>query len=304
MLGIVSQVINAIVNHIPAFFIVAGILFLFLALFDVDIKPPTVKPASKLDSVRKMSIGLGILFVLVGLPFQILPSVASNSQGASPNLTATVRSTPTAPAISTSQDVLPSRLIPAGQQPVINDPLKDNSGGYEWDIQDDANGSCNFVQGHYLLNAPAGVNNGVGCQAESPRGTFGNFVYQIQMIILMGIDNDSAGAGPTFRTNTSGTGQQYQVLFDVNGNWQVSTDVKPLTGGSCANPCPHFHTGWNQVNTITLRASGNFIQIQINGYDLGSYTDNTYSSGAIGVQMDPGTDSSSVAFSNVQVWQL
>lgn len=303
-----NQIVDAIVTHIPALLIAVAILFIFLALFDIDIKPPTVKVTEKFNSTRKFIIVVGGILFIVGLPLLLFPSFPSSGQAAHPKSTATLQTNPTRVATNTPtsspHNDFASNLIPANQQPVINDPLKDNSRGYNWDIQSDAHGSCNFAQGRYLLTAPAGLDNGVGCQAEAPQGTFSNFVYQIQMTILSGANNDQSGAGPTFRTNTAGNGQQYQVLFDAQGDWQVSTDAQSLNGGTCANPCPHFHTGFNQPNVITVRAAGNFIQIQINGYDLGTYTDSTYSSGAIGVQMNPGTENSSVAFADVRVWQL
>lgn len=94
-------------------------------------------------------------------------------------------------------------------------------------------------------------------------------------------------------------------------NWQVTaasggSGTRVLTSSSktCNSPCPYFHKGFNQPNFITIQASGNSIQVQINGYTLGSYIDNTYASGFIGVEMSPGTSNGSVAFSNVRVWQL
>lgn len=312
MSTIITQIIEEILSHIPVLFIATSILLFFLALCNIDIKPPTIKMVDKFNSVRITSICLGSLFLIIGLLLLFLPSFPSagfrsgltsttNSQGKTPGaivITPLGTKTPSAP-----QDDSASSLIPAGKQPVINDPLKDNSEGYQWDVQSDANGNCDFVQGHYLLTERGG-DSGIGCQAEDPTGTFRNFVYQIQMTILTGVDNGQAGAGVTFRTNTSGTGQQYQVLFNVNGIWEIGTDAKDFVGGMCANPCPHFHVGLNQSNYITVRASNNLIQVQINGYDLGSYMDSTYTSGAIGVQLSPGTDNSSVAFSNVRVWQL
>lgn len=227
-----NQIVDAIVTHIPALLITVAILFVFLALFDIDIKPPTVKVTDKFNSTRKVIIVIGGILFIIGLPLLLFPSFPSFGQVAHPKSTATIQINPTRVATNTPtsspHNDFASSLIPANQQPVINDPLKDNSQGYEWDIQSDSTGSCDFAQGRYLLTSSAGLDNGIGCQAEAPQGTFNNFVYQIQMTILSGVNNDQSGAGPTFRTNTTGTGQQYQVLFDAQGNWQVSTDVNLL----------------------------------------------------------------------------
>lgn len=302
-----NEIIDAALSHVPVLLIVVGILFLFFVCFKVDLKERSINMVDKPPPGRKTIIGLGLLIFITGLFFQFIPVMpepippgpGTPTVIVHPTSTSVVQATDTSTTSPTN-----SPLIPAGQAPVINDPLKDNSGGYQWDTGSFSGGSCNFVQGQYQVTAPAGATNGVGCSAESSNSKFSNFVYQIQMTILTGVDNDQAGAGVIFRVNTAGTGQQYQVLFDVAGNWSVATDAKDLSGGNCANPCPYFHTGANHPNIITVRAAGNSIQVQINGYMLGSYTDNTYTSGFIGVQVDPGTDNGSVAFSNVQVWQL
>jgi hypothetical protein len=307
----INLAISVITSHVPLTLIFIGVGFLILGLCNPTFKPFNISPASEFTAIRKIIILVAFVFLLPGMVFQFFPpgppqipkpSVPTATLAPTPSITAptSITSTAVPPAQSST---LVSSLIPAGQQPVINDPLKDNAQGYQWDIDNSATGSCNFVQGHYLLTAPAG-SNGEGCNTEASNSVFSNFVYQIQMTILSGVDNSQAGAGPIFRVNTSGSGQQYQVTFDEKGDWDVETDVQNLSGASCANPCPNFHQGFGQPNIITIRASGSSIQIQINGYPLGSYTDSTYSTGYIGVQLTPGTDNGSVAFSNVRVWTL
>lgn len=292
---------------VPTLLIILGCICLLIGI----VNGFTLLQIPRLDAnwQRWTVSSMGIVLLIAGLLFYAQPTFLFAHTSSTPTPTPPATSTsapvvlPTAPTSTSTEDDSASSLIPPGQQPVINDPLKDNSGGYEWDIQSDANGSCGFAQGAYILSDKAG-DSGIGCQAGSSTGTFSNFVYQIRMIILAGVDNGESGAGPTFRTNTAGTGQQYQVQFGVNGAWEVATDIKPLVGGICANPCPYFHVGLNKANYITIRTSGNHIQIQINGHDLSSYTDSTYTSGAIGVQLSPGTENSSVAFSDVRVWRL
>lgn len=198
-----------------------------------------------------------------------------------------------------------SSLIPPGKQPTINDPLNSTHDSQHWDTGNTAEGSCQFVPGQYLLlTAPQGTGNVVDCTAGSSSSIFGNFVYQIRMTILAGLGNDQSWAGPTFRINTNGNGQQYQVNFDANGDWQVATETLPLCSVICSDASPYFHTGLHRANFITISASGSHIQVQINGHLLDSFTDTTYASGFIGVEMAPGTQNSSVAFSNLRVWQL
>lgn len=210
--------------------------------------------------------------------------------------------TPTpSPTVSPQTPDSASSLIPRGQQLVINDPLNNNSEGYGWDVGLVGGASCTFMQGqHYVLSAPA-HGKGIGCNTENPRGVFSNFVYQIKMIILAGIDDGKAGeAGPTFRVNDNGL--EYHVSFDVNGYWSVSYNFTTLS--QATTPFRYFHSGVNQPNYITIRAVGSSIQIQVNGHDLGSFTDSSDAADFIGVEMTPGSDTGKVAFSDVHVWQL
>lgn len=205
------------------------------------------------------------------------------------------------PTVSPQTSDSNSSLIPKGQQPVINDPLNNNSEGYGWDEGPVGGGSCDFVPGqHYELSAPAD-SKGVGCNTENPKGSFSNFVYQIEMTILEGIDDGIAGeVGPTFRVHDNGS--QYHVSFDVNGYWSVTYNSTTLS--SATTPFPAFHSGINQSNYITIRAVGSSIQIQVNGHDLGSFTDSSDPAGFIGVEMTPGSDMGKVSFSNVRVWRI
>lgn len=306
----VEQVINAIVANFTIFLIIVGLLFFIFAAFDIEFRPPKVRPVDKLTLGRVVIMVAAVLLVIFGLinlPWvgrQVSPGTPTNSPTAT--ITGKITPTPTIAGSITPADQFASSLIPSGQNPVITDPLKDNSQGYAWDEETSASGSCQFVQGYYRLSAPAGDSNGIGCNPENAKGLFHNFVYQIGMKILAGVDAGQAGVGPTFRVNPTGNGQQYQVTFTVSGDWSVETDVQPLTsiGPSCANPCPFFTSGVNNFNVITISASGPNIQIQINGHPLGTYRDTTYTSGYIGVQLSPGTEDSSVAFSNLRVWVL
>lgn len=300
----ILQFVSEVVNNFRIFIVVVGILFLLVSLTDtVELKSFKMKIADTFNLMRGLGIGIGCIFIIMGVLFGniLFPQSAyGTSTPVAPTHTA---SAPTPqPTAFTPQDDFQSSLLPQGQPPTIDDPLKDNSQEYAWDEGD----GCSFAQGRYLLSASAGLNNGIGCNPGNSRGIFGNFVYQVEMTILTGLHTDQSGAGPTFRVNTSGNGQQYQVDFDVAGNWDVESDTTTLTSNSasCASPCPYFHSGFNQPNVITISASGNLMQIQINGYPLGSYTDNTYTSGYIGMQMSPGTEDSSVAFSNLRVWKL
>jgi hypothetical protein len=114
----------------------------------------------------------------------------------------------------------------------------------------------------------------------SSKSKFGNFVYQIQMTPLTGLNNENSGAGPTFRVSPDGPSRLYQVNINAKGQWEVSRASETSSSNAlaemtdaCQNPCPYFHTGLNQPNVITIRAFGSKVQIQVNGYPLVSFTE-------------------------------
>ena len=130
------------------------------------------------------------------------------------------------------------------------------------------------------------------------------------MTLLTGMNSNNSGAGPVFRVNPNNTNRLYQMDINEKGDWDVASASETNSSSpvsktnACQNPCPYVHTGLNQANVITIRAFGSQVQIQVNGQPLVSFTDKTYASGFIGVQMSPGTANSSVAFSHVRIWQL
>lgn len=312
----VNQIIIFFANNIAYMLFVVGIILIIVGLVEIDVPPLKLRLVQKISSAGKIMVSIGIVFILIGLPFEVItlfqtvhPTVVGK-----PDQTPTIYPTPV-PSKKVSITPSPtsmlidsnSSLIPEGQAPTINDPLKDNSQGYGWSTPTESIGSCSFTDGQYLLSAPGGKDTGIDCSTTSSTSIFGNFVYQIKMTILKGMDDTNASAvGPTFRLNTNNNGQEYEVSFDVDGDWQVQSDVKPLekSGTSCNNPCSAFHAGVNQPNFITIRAYGSVIQVQINGQILGSFSDGSYASGFIGVDMAPGKNTSAVEFSDVRVWKL
>ncbi len=249
-----------------------------------------------------------IIGAVIGGVF-LLRSTAPNQ---SPPLTNMPTPFPSPTSALTSTAPPAASVVPA-VAPTLSDPLWDNSKGFQWDEVSLSSGqSCGFVTGkYYLLTAPA--NQGIGCNTEAkPQSVFGDLVYQITMTILSGVGNTGSGAGPQFRVDPGQNASHYKVTFDVMGNWHLwlvvndHASILPgsLAGARCGNPCPYFHTGLNQPNVFTIWAVGNKIAVWVNGYLIDSCSDSTYTSGFLGVRLDPGTGSASVAFSNLSVWRL
>lgn len=263
--------------------------------------------------LKNKNIGIqvfGILLLLASLSWNVYSYVSSHPTGNRPPATPTVAPTATLvgtpSALPTATPILQatnqSSLIPAGRQPTMSDPLVNNSQGFGWDQgpSSEKTGSCDFVLGSfYQISAPAG-STGIGCNMENQKGTFSNFVYQIRMTILEGVDGNNASVCTTFRVSTQA---QDAVCFSQNGYWSVSGSSGTLS--SDTSQFPYFVTGVNQINYITVRASGSTFQVQVNGHDLGgTYTDPGISSGFLGVSLTADTSESKVAFSNLLLWTL
>jgi hypothetical protein len=247
-----------------------------------------------------------ILFsiALSGYNYFSLRHTSSSGGGLPPASTSTPTQVPITPTvIPTATPLTPviaqSSLIPTGVAPI--DLLSGNGQGYAWDTGQNAQktGSCDFTQNTYILSAPAD-SVGIGCNTENSAGSFSNFVLQVKMTILQGVDSGNAEVGPTFRVNDRGAG--YQVSFGQNGYWSVTSTTKALSNST--SPYPYFKTGVGQANYLTIRVQGDTIQVQINGHDLGTYSDNESSTGFVGAQITPGSNAGKVAFSEMYLWQL
>lgn len=193
---------------------------------------------------------------------------------------------------SSSSDLLPNGIAPLQL-------LDENGQLYAWDTGENRQhtGRCDLIAGAYTLSAPA-TSPGIGCNTENDVGVFHNFVYQVKMTIVQGIADGEVG--PTFRVNDSGAG--YQVSFNQNGYYSVTSDLKSLSHD--LNPFSFFVEGAGASNYLTIRMVGTTLDVEVNGYRLGHYQDSELTTGYVGVQMTPGTGDGRVAFTDMQLWQL
>ena len=67
---------------------------------------------------------------------------------------------------------------------------------------------------------------------------------------------------------------------------------------------PFIKTGLNQTNLIAVVARGSTIYLYVNKQYITSLSDNTFSSGQIGVLVNENSLPTEVMFQNVQVWNV
>jgi hypothetical protein len=217
------------------------------------------------------------------------------------NATATAQASATAAASATATALQAVLSQVTSSAPTLTDSLSAPSNN-KWDQLSASNstqsGSCAYTGGAYESSMPT-KGYFQPCYAEAP--TFSNFAYQVEMTIKQG---DKGGI--LFRADT--TNSKF-YLFNITQSGAYNLFVYIDNQGTHAknllsNSTSLFKQGLNQLNTITVVARGGSMYFYINGQYIDGVSDTTLSSGKIGVFGESGTNSTVVAFSNAEVWQL
>jgi hypothetical protein len=182
---------------------------------------------------------------------------------------------------------------------VLSDSLHGNSGGdARWIESKDANESfCQFLQGTYHVSASQ--KSVYYCTAGATN--YGDFVLETRMTILHGdlgcLIFRADGEGGKFYLFRIGRDGSYGLYTYVDGDGaHARTLARGLT--------PAVHTGLNIANVLAVAAHGNVIDLYVNGQQVTSVKDSTYSSGQIGLAATDETEATEVAFSDMKVWTL
>ena len=226
-------------------------------------------------------------------------AVATSTAQANATATAQASATAAASATATAYQAILSQATSG--TPALNDSLSAPSSN-KWDQISASNstqsGSCAYSGGAYQSSMPT---KGFfqPCYAEAP--TFSNFAYQVQMTIKQGDEG-----GILFRADTANS---KFYLFRITQSGAYGLFVYIDNQGTHAqnllnNSTTLFKQGLNQPNTITVVARGGNLYFYINGQYLDNVNNTTLSSGKIGVFGESNTNSTVVAFSNAEVWQL
>ena len=94
-------------------------------------------------------------------------------------------------------------------------------------------------------------------------------------------------------------GNYYEFLIDANGKWLfdkvvngTSTDIVKFTADKA------IKTGLNQPNTISVQAKGSHFVFSVNGTQVGTADDSTFTSGETGLS---GNDNVEVVYTNLKI---
>lgn len=213
--------------------------------------------------------------------------------------TVQAKATTTAIAATATATALQNIYIQAtGGRPVLDDPLEDNSKGYDWLASSFTGFPCEFTAGAYHVKSPT-KSSGTLCLAQST--DYSNFAFQVQMTIIAG---DTGGI--VFRANSASNSF---YLFDIESNGYYGLYLYPgnnTQGRVLAFGSPSaINSGLNRPNLITVVARGSSIDLYVNRQYVTGGSDSTYSHGQIGVVAYANNGNpTEVAFSNAKVWTL
>lgn len=271
---------------------------------------PPMTPQKRGSGLRTIAlIGLALIVILgAAATFFVVHNnqvATSNAASTATALTATTQSHGTAVAVTQATGTAQVNATatagdgvasdgPYATGPVgLDDPLKDNTGGHQWQ----ENNNCSFTQNVYEAKS-AQQNTFFTCYAQGT--TFSNFSYRVILTILSG---DCSGIA--FRGDATSDKQYYYEIcqsgaYDLS-LYDGSTSkylIRPTNSSS-------IKSGIGKINNIAVTANNDTIQLFANGTSLNSVQDATLTSGSIGVLAINHTSSATdAAFAGAKVWTL
>lgn len=97
-------------------------------------------------------------------------------------------------------------------------------------------------------------------------------------------------------------GNYYEFLIDANGKWifnKVVNGTSSTIVDFTANPA--ITAGLNQVNTISVQAQGSHFVFKVNGAQVGTADDTTFTTGDTGLS---GNDNTEIVYTNLSISKI
>ena len=204
-----------------------------------------------------------------------------------------LNSSATATTSATSGTVIENPYPPHQGVLVLNDPLIDNSRGFNWDVQKN---ECLFAKDGYHVSTSLKLYS-FWCTAFGTN--FNNFVYEAQMTIIKG---DSGGL--IFRANANES-KVYYFRIDQTGHFMFIVFTGHTSAGILAEgTISAFHTGMGQSNLIAVGAQRDRLTLYVNHQLIKTVKNSTFSQGQIGFGASDTDSPVEVVFTDAKVWRL
>ncbi len=243
----------------------------------------------------------GIGSIVYAFNFQPVDLHAQATKVAQNFLTAQVRGTAQVNAIATAtaNSMTPEQVYQQATNgtPVIDDPLKDDSGSV-WLNSRVLNAKsyiCIFRDGAYHIQTDQGafcIGNGT---------SFSDLAFQAQITIIKG-----QYGGLVFRlsVNKSIGYSYYYILIGTDGSYYIQAVNQQQTKTLASGTSRAIITGLNQPNRVTIIARSSHLNLYINDQYIDQAIDTNYSTGQLAFLTPDEATFTDVAFNNVKVWEL
>jgi hypothetical protein len=201
-----------------------------------------------------------------------------------------------------------STFPPPGAVIVLDDPLRDNSKGYQWtEGPNSPSGDCRFDKQAYQLVASSSVGDTlVACGPQVDTVRLDNLAFQASLTVNLGLS-----AGLQFRVSDDRL-SRYEFTISPLGEYALTwfapdTDQKTLGSGRSAA----IKRGQGQTNLVGVVANGPALRCYVNGTLVVAVTDRTFGGvGGLGLVAYPqynavrGESDAVVAATNARAWRL
>ncbi|MFK7801603.1 MAG: hypothetical protein AB8G95_08235 [Anaerolineae bacterium] len=178
-------------------------------------------------------------------------------------------------------------LITGCTERVVVEDKFDGRSPLVWKLESDEQGQTAIQDGQLTFSIPAA---GVARYVAAEGLIVGDFVAQVEVMQLAGSKN--SGYGMVFRMQDvlSTTPQFYR--FDITGNGRFMVEKRTAENGwerltDGWQDTTLLLTGFDNRNLLKVEAQGSDLGFFINGFEVFSVNDSTYSSGGFG--LDAGT---------------
>ena len=197
------------------------------------------------------------------------------------------------PATRVISPTIGNSYPPAPATLAFADPL---SQPFRWDAYpvDPTGGPSVFIDGAYHISQSKPPNSYYTLSVDQ---SFSNFTFEIEASIIHG---DRGGI--IFRCDDTGT-KYYLFQVSASGYYSFYVQVDNSNFKTLASDTsPAITIGLNQTNLLAVVANRSTLDLYVNHTKVKSVTDNTYTSGYIGLDVEAETNPTEVAFKNAKLW--
>lgn len=269
------------------------------------------RPAEKARPHLLFLMVLLLFVVAAGSVFAFLNGMKARQESASAiKATNTARASGTAAALvetgtalaratSDARSALANPYPPHGGTVALNDPLRNNSKGFHWEVGSDDDGICQFSNAAYIVDT-AKTAYVQYCKAATSPGHFTSFAYQVHMTILKG---DRGGL--TFLVNDAqktfyyfGIGQDGSYILDSFKGENATILLK-------GHASTFIRTGLNAPNVVAVVLAGGAVDLYVNKHWIARASNIIVSPGyLVGLAAQDRTNSTEVVFNDAMIWSL